>query len=259
MNLMKRPLTDKWFFPYGVLLIVGFVALWMAVFPYIMVHIVVDSTRAIGTSHYSLLVPSAMAILFAGIWGLWFQNSDGRITSVGKIIFVALALVYGIFWYRGYLQLSAESALQKTLIKQFQKHPGWGNYSIYWIRIYFDGVQPVYSGYEWSGILSYVYGGHSRYGESYKSRQTYNSVYWDKTFTPLVRQLYNIEKWDENGCQATIKIIPLSEGKNPYVIGSLYLYYRLLDKKQLSSFLDHLMQVEVRPYQSIEATHCKKV
>ena len=84
-------------FSYGVLLIVGFVALWMAVFPYIMVHIVVDSTRAIGTSHYSLLVPSAMAILFAGIWGLWFQNSDGRITSVGKIIFVALALVYGIF------------------------------------------------------------------------------------------------------------------------------------------------------------------
>lgn len=230
--------------PYVILFCVGLFALCMSVLPYILV----DKPPIyffLPASRCALLVPSAAALIIAGLWGVFFKTAKETISLIGKCFFLCLFVFSFSFWLNTYLKLTAETALQKSFISWMKDHPEWKKYSLFWINVHFKHIQPAYAHYTWANIINYVYKDHAHYG--YSDQRPENFPALKKTFTPVIRQGYNIKNFNVNGRQATMDIFPNLYGHNQNSIAFRYLYYRFIHSSSLPNFMRGLIMVQVKP------------
>lgn len=268
---------------YLALFFLGSFALLLAILPYVLVDKppIYDS---LVESRFAMLVPVSLSIMLAGLIGMLFQDTSGKL---GKI-FITIFSVYFVFlWVNNYLRLEAEAALKKALVLHFKADKSAANYSIYWVESKgFDkSIKPAFTPYAWAWLLNEAYAGHSRIVPSNDLVSSVNYQDYKKNAnTTYERNRYNVRNLNLAGCQAIIHVAPgvnwyrlrVQEssankfkktvlylfnpgmyGFGPMNLGSKYLYYRFVKPTELDIFLFNLINVNITPYFTNEATDCQ--
>jgi hypothetical protein len=265
--------------PYLSLILLGVVALCMAVIPYILVgkppiYDTLPETRG------ALLVPVAAALLLTGFIGLFFSTTHGHLTKLGRSFVVIFAIWFGVIWGNNYLRLEAEAALKQAFVYHLKQNPAAIPYSVYWIQTggLSGYLQLSLVPYEWAFLLNEAYAGHTRYGFSNGLLTLENYISFKRNMTrSYENQRYNVRNFNPDGCQVVLTLGPRRGigplylgsdefyynqlkpykityllnpgfiGLNPLKLSINYLYYRFINTQQMDEFLDNVMTMQVLP------------
>jgi hypothetical protein len=228
-------------------LIVGLVGTLLAMLPYALVG-KYPSANGWETRH-DLLVGVPLAVLL--VLGVRALLPSGAKALIGVGLLSVLVVGFAAADIEDYAALQARWAEDRAVMSQLRTMSGSGNFSIYWVQDQVAGPEPFYRFYEWSAMLSEVYGGEARIGLDTRANEsrflTHSEFFIDR---------YDLADFDPHGCQADLVIVPGRSVPGADQIALAYTYNRLFNPGGLPAFLDGLVTVKVVPRASPEATSC---